>query len=254
MHNETATNCLNCATALEMSYCPNCGQKSTTHRYSIRHFAEHDLVHGVWHVDKGILFTLKQLFTRPGHAVREYIQGKRANYFSYVTLILLILTITALLTPYASIKVTDLLPSSSSTAMNSFKEYTTKYPKVVVIILIPVNAIFSYLWFRKARLNFSEHLVANSYKACFDLILGLAFTILTVFYTDKQILSQIYYMVVQPAVYVYTIIYYYQFFSAYNYSKTALVTRSFMTMLSVIFFFMLVGAVWAIMEMQSQHP
>lgn len=59
--------CLNCAaTVVPYNYCPNCGQKTTTHRYSIQHFIAHDFVHGIWHVDKGILFTLAGLFKRPG--------------------------------------------------------------------------------------------------------------------------------------------------------------------------------------------
>jgi hypothetical protein len=47
------------------------------HSYSIKHFIEQDLIHRIWHVDTGILFTIRELFTRPGHCVREFINGKR---------------------------------------------------------------------------------------------------------------------------------------------------------------------------------
>ncbi len=68
--------CLNCEHSIAEKYCSCCGQKTSTHRYSLKHFVEHDFVHGVWHVDKGIVFTIKELFTRPGHSVREFILGK----------------------------------------------------------------------------------------------------------------------------------------------------------------------------------
>src|SRR5687768_14676548 len=123
--------CLNCNHQAGNNFCPHCGQKSSTHRYSVMHFVEHDFIHGVWHVDKGILFTIKELFTRPGHSVREFIQGKRVNYFSFVTLILLILTISSLLTPYIHIKLSDLMPANTKGMMNSLEKFASKYPKLV---------------------------------------------------------------------------------------------------------------------------
>src|SRR6478609_6433349 len=98
------SDCLNCGHPLAENFCSKCGQKASTHRYSLKHFIEHDFVNGVWGLDRGVLYTLKDLFTRPGHGVREYVQGKRAYYFNFVALILLILTIAALLDPYSHIK------------------------------------------------------------------------------------------------------------------------------------------------------
>lgn len=77
---ETKSNCLNCSTELISTYCHICGQKANTHRITPRHFIMHDIVHGVLHLDKGILFTLKQAFTRPGYAVMDYIAGKRIKF------------------------------------------------------------------------------------------------------------------------------------------------------------------------------
>ena len=91
----TNDSCLNCNQNIRSNYCDYCGQKASTHRYSVKHFIEHDFIHGVWHVDKGILFTLKALFTRPGHFVRNYIEGKRVNYFNFVSLLILIMAISA---------------------------------------------------------------------------------------------------------------------------------------------------------------
>ena len=61
----TTKNCINSGNLITDSFCQKCGQKATVHKYSVKHFIEHDLIHGIWHVDYGIFFTIKELFTRP---------------------------------------------------------------------------------------------------------------------------------------------------------------------------------------------
>lgn len=95
----THPKCLNCNNQIQNNFCSVCGQKLSTHRYSLQHFFVHDLVHGVFHVDKGFLFTIKELFTRPGHSMREFIEGKRANHFNYFSLVLIILGCNSLIGP-----------------------------------------------------------------------------------------------------------------------------------------------------------
>src|ERR1044071_7443960 len=92
MHTET-TRCLNCDTELQGAYCFKCGQKASTHRFSASHFIAHELVHGIWHIDKGILYTLKHVLTRPGRLSREYIAGKRTGHFSLVTLLIFLVSL-----------------------------------------------------------------------------------------------------------------------------------------------------------------
>lgn len=242
-------NCLNCNHQAINTYCQNCGQKSSTHRYSIIHFVEHDFVHGVWHVDKGILFTVKELFTRPGNSVREFIQGKRVNYFSFVTLILLILTASSLLAPYVHIKLSDLVPGDSEPMMNSFEKFVTKYPKLIVVVTIPINSLFSFIWFRKAKLNYSENLVLNSYKAASELIIGFLFTVLAIFLTNTKTLTFIYFSLITPSIFIYGIWYYFQFYSVYGYGKKILLFRSSMVILSYLIFQAIVGFIWGLVIM-----
>ncbi|MDN3586911.1 DUF3667 domain-containing protein [Pedobacter aquatilis] len=236
-------NCLNCNREVTENYCQSCGQKSSTHRYSLKHFVEHDFIHGVWHVDKGVLYTIKQLFTRPGHSVREFIQGKRAKFFSFVTLIVLILAISGLLAPYIHIHISDLMPESSKAAMNTLEKFSTKYPKATILILIPLYSLFSFFWFRKARLNYSEHLVLNSYRTAAELILSLAFSIFTIFYTNITTLLFVYYFIVGLGGMIYAIWFYSQFFGGYGYSKKAALFRAIMVPVSYLFLSGIIGFV-----------
>ncbi len=82
-------NCLNCENELVGNYCYGCGQKADTHRITFRHFIFHDLLHGTFHFEKGMLFTGKQALLRPGRAALDYISGKRIRFYNVFYLILI---------------------------------------------------------------------------------------------------------------------------------------------------------------------
>jgi hypothetical protein len=242
-----SSHCLNCSTPLTSNYCAQCGQKASTHRYSIRHFIEHDVIHSMWHVDKGILFTLKQLFTRPGHSIREYIEGKRVGYFSFFTLLLLLLGFSVFLNNYKLVEMADIMPASSKETMNKMQKFMKENPKAMLMIMIPISSIFSFLWFRKAKLNFSEHLVMNAYKAVTESILGLVITLSMIATANISIL-RILYSVISLLSFAYSFWYYKQFFSAYGYSKKALIFRILGTISSFFILSFLVGIILGLLK------
>jgi hypothetical protein len=242
-----SSHCLNCNTPLISNYCAQCGQKASTHRYSIRHFIEHDVIHSIWHVDKGILFTLKQLFTRPGHSIREYIEGKRVGYFSFFTLLLLLLGFSVFLNNYKLVEMADIMPASSKETMNKMQKFMKENPKAMLMIMIPISSIFSFLWFRKAKLNFSEHLVMNAYKAVTESILGLVITLSMIATANISIL-RILYSVISLLSFAYSFWYYKQFFSAYGYRKKALIFRILGTISSFFILSFLVGIILGLLK------
>lgn len=245
--------CLNCHLSVKGNFCEHCGQKTTTHRYSIKHFLEHDIIHGIWHVDKGIFYTIKELFTRPGHSIREYVEGKRAKHFNFISLLIIGLAVSSFLNAYTEIKIIDLVSETSKDAMGVIEKFTTKYPKLTMAILIPINAMFSFLWFRKAKYNYSEHLVLNSYKSVGDMVVGLAFTTLTIFYTNIKVLSFLYITVIAFFGVFYTIWFYRQFFSHAGFSKKALIWRSLLASLSFTLVSIFIGIAWGIYQGYSQN-
>ena len=239
--------CLNCGREVVESFCQNCGQKKSVHRYSFKHFIEHDLIHGFWHVDNGIFFIIKELFTRPGHSIREFINGKRVGYFSFVTLLLLILGVSHFLGEYAQVKLSDLMPESSKGAMNELQEFTKKNPKTLLLMTIPVYSFFSFLWFRKAKLNLTEHFVLNSYKTVGESLIALFFLIITIIYSNIKVLA-IFYSFISLITLLYAFWFYRQFFAGYGYSKKGLIFRSLGVIFSYMFLSMLVGVIMGIMK------
>lgn len=243
----TTENCLNCGNSFTDKFCPKCGQKTTVHKYSLKHFIEHDLIHGIWHVDNGIFFTIRELFTRPGHSIREFINGKRVGYFSFVSLLLIILGVSHFLGEYTQVKISDLMPENSKGITNEFEEFTKKYPKSMLLITIPFYSIFSFLWFRKSKLNLTEHFVLNSYKTVAESMIGLLFVVVTIFLSNIQALTLIY-SFFSLLTLIYAFWYYKQFFSGYGYSKKSLIIRSIAVIFSYMFFSMFVGVIMGIMK------
>ena len=72
-----ATACANCARTIDgeaQKFCPACGQPTPAHRIDW-HFLAHELEHSVLHMDRGVFHTLKNLMLRPGHMMRDYLEG-----------------------------------------------------------------------------------------------------------------------------------------------------------------------------------
>jgi len=144
-------------------FCSNCGQKIDTHRITFKHFIFHDILHGVWHVEKGILFTLKEAIIRPGSAALDYIAGKRIRYYNVFYLILLLIGLGIFIENqylysiehYASYAETDVVAEPDSVALN----FISKYIKFFLALAIPVFSFNSFILFNKRKLFYSEHLI-----------------------------------------------------------------------------------------------
>ncbi|WP_051197615.1 DUF3667 domain-containing protein [Flavobacterium soli] len=154
--------CLNCNEAVEKNYCSNCGQKTDTHRINFKHFLIHDILHGVWHVDKGILFTIKEALTRPGEAALDYISGKRVKYYNVFYLIVILVGLQLILANYYE-KLQLLYHPEIYQAHNDIEKYSflTDYSKILILALIPLFAVTSYMLFRRKKLNISEHFILS---------------------------------------------------------------------------------------------
>jgi len=153
--------CLNCNEAVERNYCSNCGQKTDTHRITLKHFLFHDVIHGVWHLDRGILFTLKQAIARPGKAALEYIEGKRIPYYNVFYLILLLTGLGIFIESIylkASAKFISYIPPDPN-ATNATLDFLAKHAKFFLLLAIPVFALNSYILFNRRKFLYSEHLI-----------------------------------------------------------------------------------------------
>jgi hypothetical protein len=216
--------CLNCDNEIVEKYCSNCSQATSTHRISFPYFFKHDFIHGIFHFDKGFLYTLKELFTRPGHSIRDYVQGKRVKHFNYFTMIILLLTISYFLKKWSQIDITKLVADKEQVI--GFMKVTKDYSKYVIFLHIPILALISFLLFRNSQQNYTENLVINLYLQCGLTCISSLLYLSAIFTNNIQFLIFISEILLTLGI-IYIIIFYYQYYSAFSYNKLGLLIRSF---------------------------
>ena len=170
--------CLNCQAPLEDNYCKHCGQAASTHRFTLRHVLGHDFLHAMFHFGGGFFFSLKELFTRPGHSIREYVAGKRVkhlNYFSFIIVIVLLFSGAEALTEFNY--TAGEVDVETRQVTEIFNEALKHHPKMIFIGILPLLALTTLVMFRKAKQNFAEHFVLNTYKQASILFLNVIFVL-----------------------------------------------------------------------------
>lgn len=217
-------NCLNCDNVVEGNFCSNCGQKKSTKRFSLISVFDYAVLSGIFSINKGILFTIKELFTTPGHSIREYIEGKRTKYFNAFTLLLLLLTLAYFLEEFSGIKYTDITAEGNKEFATLLEEFMKEYPRTIFLINIPLLAIVCYLLFRKSNLYFAENLVLSTYIISAQIILTLPLQILTIFYFKVETIK-ILYNFLSIITSIYCIWFLYQFFLKYANKKISLLLK-----------------------------
>jgi hypothetical protein len=152
------TNCLNCSTMLTADdhFCPSCGQRTDTHRMSMPHIW-HDIFHAFTHTNKGMLYLMKELITRPGYVAREYVEGKRKKYFNPFSFLVIVVAVATFLAATF-----DLMTGSRKDPVSVF---INKHANLVIFINVPIGAFFSWLFFKKSGKNFAENLVLSTYAS-----------------------------------------------------------------------------------------
>jgi len=145
------TQCKNCLQPTDNKYCPNCGQQTNLNRITLGGLL-HDLPHAIFHIDRGILYNLTQLFKRPGPAINEYLGGKRKPFFHPASYLVI-----ALVLNYLVVKMTDLhfydkgeLLSMSPLKAEAIREYDEmqwwflEHTYIYILFAISASSVFLY--------------------------------------------------------------------------------------------------------------
>lgn len=175
-------NCKNCTTPLKGKFCSNCGQSADTHKLNL-HYMWHDIQHGLLHFDKGIFFTTKELFTRPGHSIREFLDGKRIKHFKPLSMVIVLASVYAFLIHLLhiemeadiSIQNKNAVSSAGEIGVLSISEWMSSHYALTRLISIPFLALGTWICFLRQGYNFVEYLVL----AAFITAQGLVFLLIT---------------------------------------------------------------------------
>ena len=189
--------CADCDRAIDgadQKFCPACGQPTPAHRIDW-HFLGHEFEHSVLHMDRGILYSLKNLMLRPGHFIRDYIEGRRARHVKPLMLIMILAAAMVFLAKYflegdvvgAAVAVGGSTAARASAegqfdptrffdAFAVVTDWMNRNYAAATLLLLPIEAAALKLTFRRVgNLNYPEWLVITTFlTAQTFVVLGLA--------------------------------------------------------------------------------
>lgn len=231
-------NCKNCNQKTNGKFCTHCGQKTTVERINLSNFLK-ELSSSVFQINKGLFYTLKELFVRPGHSIRDYLSGKRKYHFKPIAYAFTLSTLYFLLShqlegqTYLDDGLEGFLNYDSNLGDNQLAtvKWLVKNYAYTILLFLPIYALASFIAFWGTGFNYLEHIVLNAY------ITGQQ----AIFYTISSILALItnnhdfWVSIVLPISIGYAFFVFWQFFS--KPSRFAIIFRSILTY--VLFFVML---------------
>ena len=238
-------NCKNCNHIVNGNYCAHCGQSTKVDRINLPNFLS-QLSESIFQIDRGFFYTLKALFVRPGHSIKEYLQGKRKNHFKPIAYLLTLSTIYFLLSQFveSGTIVNDFVQGFANASLKTEMEarhlailkWFAKNYAYTTLLLLPVYSLASYLVFAKAKYNYLEHVVLNAYITGQQAVF-YSLSVLLIIISNNEDLW------VTTALFisiVYTFFVFWQFFSEQG--RVAVILRSILTYVLYFLFLMLVIA------------
>ena len=158
--------CKNCSFEFDGKFCPQCGQKAKTKRITTKTVWE-EVRKSLVHYDQGFFYTMLQLLRRPGHAVRDYLEGKRVNHMKPVKFMIWTTALNFLIFHFLGLDQAMMQTLQEKQGNNKlgmeFSRYIFDHPSLVLLLLIPNIALFSWLFFRRSGYNYAEHFVLNAF-------------------------------------------------------------------------------------------
>jgi hypothetical protein len=173
--------CLNCNTPLTGKFCSTCGQKEIEPNERTFKYFLFQFFGAAFFLENNFLKNLWALIARPGTLSHDYITGKRKRWMAPFSIFLLINLLYFIINPLSDLslslqdQIRFQLHSSVSKPMVerrleerklSLNEYAKQYKhqsdtlaKTLVIINVPLSAMFFMVWFYRKKMFFADHFV-----------------------------------------------------------------------------------------------
>ena len=178
---ETEYTCPNCNNPVIDNFCSNCGQKK--YKRIDRKYIFDEIQYILLHANKGLPYSVKHIIINPGKTAREFIEGKRVNHYKPLLLAFLLSGISAFV-DYKIVGLNDVMkeiysqlgedsPFYNEVIFNDSMSFVTNFISFIVLLLIPVLAIFTKIVFKKWGHNYYEHVIMNSYIYSFSTLINI---------------------------------------------------------------------------------
>ena len=204
--------CKNCHAFFEGNYCNNCGQKGDEKRFQLSNIME-TFIHGFYHVHGGLLYTMKELFIRPGEMLRGYISGKRVVYLNPFTYLVLVCLVGGFVYKWSGIPehVNEILLVSGDTI-----KFTANHLSYRVLLTIPTYALMSSIVYKSFNYNFAEHLIISTFLMSQSMVFLVVGMLLGSLIKPDAVVFEILYYGTFILLIVYQIVVFYRLFNTGN--------------------------------------
>lgn len=200
-----AVRCANCGTEFTGNYCPVCGQKASVERLNWR-----SAVKGIsllWGMDsRSMLYTLLQLFLRPGYLISDYLDGKRKRYYPPVKL-LIIVGLAILILEYLYHLYNPADPASDNTStyfVDLMIEWLGNHPAWGGLALCSLAIIPTWVIFRHSPRHSKHTLPEGFFIQLFIAPIIIIITVSTVISNYLMYLMVLYYIAVYRQLFGYS--------------------------------------------------
>jgi len=173
------TNCSKCENTVNGPFCSVCGHASNPVRIDKAYVVNE--VRSVLNVERGILFTVKELILRPGENIRLFLYEDRSRLVKPLIFLVVCSLIYTVLMQIFDVKV-DYIPygddgNSTTLSMISWVQNNLGYSNIILSFFIaPWLAVF----FRKQDINFFELLVLLCFVMGVGMLIFACFGLLNV--------------------------------------------------------------------------
>ncbi|PCJ83243.1 MAG: hypothetical protein COA57_11690 [Flavobacteriales bacterium] len=206
MKNEQGqTHCTNCNTELKSAFCHECGEKVMDEKDRSFKALVGQFIDALTSADGKLLKSIRYLITKPGFLTEQFIQGKRKSYTKPINLFLLINLLYFILVPHPSFdlplktqlhgqphkkiaqKLLDNKLASKNLTLENYEpvynSHSRNVSKTLMILNVPLFALFLLLFHWKRKLYYSEHFIFSLHF--YSIIMLFLIVVMVAFYALK---------------------------------------------------------------------
>jgi hypothetical protein len=208
--------CKNCGNTFHGNFCNICGQKVIKGRFTIPVIFK-DIAITIFNLEKGFFYTIKQLVLNPGKVLQGYLNGATKRYYNPFKLLIIVTGFLALfalatnsydthlgsLNEAISERVPDVNEEMQSPTQLRIQSLLKNNVNIIMLLFIPFYSIGYRIFYSRKSINYTEHLIINSYAFSIGNIISFPLSIITLFLKDYLLLEQVAGFVILILIYTY---------------------------------------------------